>query len=74
MNTGGGGRSEVAKFSRHRAETAAAWPGVVNLPLPDTPLRLETGEAKSWKNRDCLLPDLEVLCTVVLIFVYAASK
>lgn len=59
VNIGGGGRSEVAKFSRHRAETAAAWPGVVN--LPDPLRRFVTGVAKSLKNNDCLPLDLGVL-------------
>lgn len=50
VKAGGGGRSEVAKFSRHKAETAAAWPGVVN--LPDPVRRLVTGVARSLKKSD----------------------
>lgn len=56
---GGGGSSELPKLSRHREETAAASPGLENLPL-----RADTGEAKSWKNRDWCRPDLGVLRVV----------
>jgi hypothetical protein len=65
VKTGGGGRSELPpKFSRHREEDAPDWPGLENFPR-----REEIGEAKSWKNNDCL-PDLGVLCTVLFILLY----
>lgn len=55
VNMGGGGGSVPPKFSLQRAETAAAWPGVANLPLWE-----EIGEARSWKKIDLplLLDDL----------------
>lgn len=49
VKTGGGGGSEEEKFSRQRAETAAAWPGVAKRPPRWWE---EIGEARSRKKGD----------------------
>lgn len=64
VKMGGGGRSDpepaLAKFSFQRAETAAAWPGVTNLPR-----WAEMGVAISLKKRDWRPVVLELRCAVV---------
>lgn len=67
VNTGGGGGlSNVLKFSRRRAETAAAWPGVAKREARWD----EIGDARSRKKRDCRSEPLElgVLLDVEFIF------
>lgn len=68
VNIGGGGGSVPPKFSLHRAETAAAWPGFTNLPLWE-----DTGVAKSWKNIDFPVL-LEGLWIDVLIFSWKKNQ
>lgn len=58
----------MAKFSRHRFETAADWVGVVNLVEPER--RVVTGVDRSLKKSDdcCCLPvDLGVRWMVEVI-------